>query len=304
MAIVDITPSALRVLVAVAETGSFTAAAEQLGYTQSAVSKQVHTLERTVGTTVFRREPRGIAITAAGRILLKRARTVIDELEAARSELAGATQSPAGKVSIGVFPTAATTLLPRVIRSLKQQHPAIDLDIQIASSPTQLRRLGTGRLDVAVLATGAGLPDYDLAELRTEPLPVGPLLLAVPDGHEFPAAQRVPVGALAAQRWIAGQGAPGDPQFGPWPTLVDPTIAFTIRDWPARLGFVAAGLGITTIPWLASAAVPAGVRTVQVDDPGWAGRHALVATTAHRSEAVAAAVDAVLREAARVYADS
>ncbi|WP_263631273.1 hypothetical protein [Streptomyces sp. 8L] len=103
---------------------------------------------------------------------------------------------------------------------------------------------------------------------------------------------------MAGEWWIAGKGLRGDPQFGAWPTLDSPRIAHAAREWPTRLGLVAAGLGITVLPSLAAASVPAGVRTVAVDDPSWLGRSAVAVTAPAPSVAAAAAGEALRREAA------
>lgn len=97
---------------------------------------------------------------------------------------------------------------------------------------------------------------------------------------------------------MAGTGMRGEPQFGPWPTLPDPRIAYTAREWPARLGLVAAGLGITVVPRIAADGLPHGVVTLRVDDPGWLGRTAVAATRAERTAGVDAVV-ATLREVAQ-----
>ncbi|MET4780626.1 LysR family transcriptional regulator [Glaciihabitans sp. UYNi722] len=292
----------LRVLRAVTDTGSFTAAAETLGYTQSAVSKQMHTLELATGTVLFRRTPRGVELTVAGQVLASRSATVLNELDAASRELSGLSNEISGKVALGAFPTAAMRLVPLVIKQLRLDHPDLTLEFQEASSPTQLGRLRAGSLDVAIVAVGTGLADYDFAGLRTDEIAGGPLMIAVPEDHPFARARWVPVADLEDQPWIVGGGARDDPQFGAWPTLVSPHIAFTVRDWPTRFGFVEARLGITTIPAIASTSVPRGIRTVRVDDPSWKGRHSVVATRDDRSDATALVANAVALTAAQLHA--
>lgn len=294
----------LRVLRAVVESGSFTVAAEALGYTQSAVSKQMNALEHATGAVLFTRTPRGVEPTAPGRVLAARAATMLNELEAARRELAGFGDQLSGTVVCGTFPTAAMRLVPQAVRRLTREHPGLTLQVQEASSPTQLGRLRTGRLDVAIIAIGTGLADYDLAGIRTNELAGGPLMVAVPDDHPFARQRRVSVVDLDDQDWIVGSGARDDPQFGAWPTLAAPRIAYTVRDWTTRFGFVAAGLGLTTIPGVASAGVPRGVSTVLVDDPSWRGRSSVVATRADRSEAAALVADTLLSTAARLHSSA
>ena len=102
---------------------------------------------------------------------------------------------------------------------------------------------------------------------------------------------------LAGEQWIVGIGAPGDPQFGAWPTLTDPTVSYRVRGWPARLGLVAAGLGICVIPELAAGSVPAGVCTVAVEDPNWLGRITLALHHTDADLAVRAVIDELARAA-------
>lgn len=299
----DPTISALRILRAVTATGNFTAAAESLGYTQSAVSKQMHALELATGAALFRRLPRGVELTAAGHALARRSVTILNEVDAAGRELSGLVGEVSGTVALGAFPTAAMRLIPAAIGQLRVDHPALTVEFQEASSPTQLGRLRAGRLDVALIAIGTGLADYDLEGLLAEELANGSLMVAVPVSHPFVKRRRIPVVELEDQPWIAGAGGRDDPQFGAWPTLVSPKISFTVRDWPTRLGFVEAGLGLTTIPGIASDSVPRGIRTVTVDDPSWRGRSAIVATRRDRSDAEQLVVDAIVRQSGPSQSD-
>ena len=267
----DIHPQLLRALRAVIETGSLTAASERLGFTQSALSKQIATLETAAGTQLFRRGSRGVEPTPAGHRLALRAATILDQLDAARRELE---EEPlGGRVALGGFPTTAMRLVPRTIARVRASHPSIEIDFAESSTPVQIRRLRAGRLDLAVLASGEGLPDWDLTGIELERLPAGALLLAVGRRHRLArAAGPVPVADLGDEDWIAGRGARGEPQFGAWPSLPAPRVVAELGDWAARLGFVAAGLGITTIPRLAAGSVPDDVVCVEVDDPAWEGR--------------------------------
>jgi molybdate transport repressor ModE-like protein len=113
----DFSPTGLRVLREVAQAGSFSAAAATLGYTQSAISRQIAALEALAGRPLFERGRRGVALTPAGARLLPRAVRVLEELDAARRELAGE-QLAAGPVRLGAFATAAAGLVPKALASL------------------------------------------------------------------------------------------------------------------------------------------------------------------------------------------
>ncbi|HUQ56984.1 LysR family transcriptional regulator [Lentzea sp.] len=287
----------LRVVVEVARRGSFTAAADALGYTQSAVSRQVNAMETAVGSPLFERRARGVRPTPACEALLGHARQVVAHLEAAELEIAGLRDRIAGRLAVGAYPTAAASFVPRAIARVKAAHPALAVRLGEAGSPVLLRRLRAGRIEVAVIAVGDGLPDYDLDGLRTESVPGGRGPgIAVANGHPFAAQSEVDVRDLAGQVWIVGAGREGDPQFGAWPTLSDPVIGHEARTWQTRLGMVAAGLGASVLPGLAADIVPRGVTWVPVRDPGLVERRRTVVVTDENRSPAADAFTRALRE--------
>ncbi len=298
----DFTLTGLRVIQAVVDTGSFTAAADALGYTQSAVSRQVAAMEAAAGAPLFVRGARGVAPSPAGTMLARRAATALNEIDAVSTDLAGLQDHLTGRVVIAAFPAAATVLVPRALARLRNDHPGLIVEFGEASSPTQLRQLRAHRIDVAVIGVGPDLPAYDFEGLPRDLLLHGSLLLAVPANHRFAGRGTIPVTELRDEAWIVGKGLRDDPQFGAWPTLDHPQIAYAAREWPTRLGFVAAGLGIAVLPELAAAAVPTGVRTVHVDDPAWLGRATVAVTVRNRSPEVTATVKALRHEAAQLRA--
>ncbi|MEV6130284.1 LysR family transcriptional regulator [Streptomyces violaceusniger] len=298
----DLSLTGLRVVQAVVDTGSFTAAADALGYTQSAVSRQVAAMEAAAGAPLFVRGARGVTPSPAGMVLARRAATVLSEIDAVSADLAGLTDHVTGRVSIAAFPSAAAVLVPRTLARLRDDHPALIVEFGEASSPTQLRQLRAHRIDVAVIGVGADLPGYEFEGLRRDLLLDGGLLLAVPANHRFAGRGTIPVTELRDEPWIVGKGLRDDPQFGAWPTLDHPRIAYAAREWPTRLGLVATGLGIAVLPEVAAAAIPAGVRTVRVDDPAWLGRAMVAVTVRDRSPEVTATVEALRREAAQLRA--
>ncbi|GAA1649953.1 LysR family transcriptional regulator [Actinoplanes couchii] len=293
----DVHPQLLRALRAVLETGSLTAASERLGFTQSALSKQMAALETAAGTRLFHRGPRGVDPTPAGTRLALRAAAILDQYDAAQRELEDLPMPLGGRVALGGFPATALRLAPRTIARVRTDHPSVEVDFLESSTPVQIRRLRAGRLDLAILASGAGLPGWDLTGIEVEPLPSGSLLLAVGARHRLAGTERVPVAELTEEAWIAGRGARGEPQFGAWPTLPQPRVVAELGDWSARFGFVAAGIGITTVPRLAAFALPDGVVRVEVDDPGWTGRSMGLARIGDLTGPAAAVRSALIAEA-------
>ncbi|MFF7755919.1 LysR family transcriptional regulator [Streptomyces sp. NPDC007971] len=298
----DFSLTGLRVVQAVVDTGSFTAAADALGYTQSAVSRQVAAMEAAAGVPLFVRGARGVAPSPAGMMLARRATTALNEIDAVSTDLAGLQDHVTGRVAIAAFPSAAAVLVPRTLARLGNEHPGLIVEFGEASSPTQLRQLRAHRIDVAVIGVGPDLPAYDVEGLRRDLLLDGGLLLAVPADHRFAGRGTIPVTELRDEPWIVGKGLRDDPQFGAWPTLDHPRIAYAAREWPTRLGLVATGLGVAVLPEVAAAAVPTGVRTVQVDDPAWLGRAIVAVTVRDRSPEVTATVGALRHEAAQLRA--
>ncbi|SER26691.1 LysR family transcriptional regulator [Lentzea albida] len=292
----EMTLTGLRVVVEVARRGSFTAAADALGYTQSAISRQVGAMEAAVGSPLFERWARGVRPTTACEALLGHARQVVSHVEAAELEIAGLRDRIAGRLAVGAYPTAAASLVPQAIARVKEKHPALTVRLGEAGSPVVLRRLRAGRVEVGVIAVGDGLPDYDLAGLRTESVPVARGLgVAVADGHPFAGQAEVDVRDLAGQVWVVGTGGEGDPQFGAWPTLSSPVIGHEARTWQTRLGLVAAGLGVSVLPGLAADVVPRGVTWVPVRDDGLAERRRTVVVTGQERSPAAEAFVRALR---------
>ncbi|MEV4225307.1 LysR family transcriptional regulator [Nonomuraea sp. NPDC049725] len=297
----EFTLTGLRVLHQVATVGSFTRAAELLGYTQSAVSRQVAAMETAAGAPLFERRGRGVALTPAGQVLVRRATEILADLAATELELAGLRDRLAGRLVIGAYPTAAMALVPRAMAQVTSGHPGLAVILEEASTPALLRRLRAGRLDVAIIGVGHGLPEYDLSELRQTTVLQGGLRVAVPETHRFAGHARVTVADLAQEHWIAGDGTAGEPQFGAWPTLPDPHIAHTARGWSTRFGLVAAGLGLTVIPEQALPALPAGVRAVAVTDGHWTGRATVAVTRPRPSGQAQAMISALQDQAAHLH---
>ena len=289
----DVTLAGLRVCREIALLGSFTAAARSLGYSQPAISRQVAAMEAATGRPLFVREARGVRPSAAGAAVVEQAGRILAAVDVLHRDLETLGDGLAGRVRMGVFPSAAAVLAPRTLAGLAAEHPGLAVRLTEGSTPALLRDLRGGRLDVAVIGVGAGLPDYDLDGLTTRRVFAGDLCVAVPSDHRFAAVEGVAVGELVGEPWIVGEGAAGDPQFGAWPTLTEPRIVRRVKAWPTRLGLVAAGMGICLMPELAAPSVPAGVSTVRVEDPDWLGRVTLAVTRTTAADDVRAIVAAL-----------
>src|SRR5688500_18316555 len=242
----DVTLVALRVFREVAERGTFTAAATALGYTQSAVSRQIASIERAAGIWLLDRRREGVQLTPAGQLVLRNAAGVLDQIDLTARELAGLPVE-GGTVRLGWFPSAGAVLLPLAITGLRRSHPGLSVISREGTTPALVRSLRAGTIELAVLAAAPPFrpPDSETPAIKVETLAERPLRLAVPANHPFAAAASVDVSELRGQRWIA---SPSADLLGVWPGLDErPEIAHTVRDWLAKLHLVAAGAGITTV---------------------------------------------------------
>lgn len=289
----------LRVLREVAEQGSFTAAARSLGYTQSAISRQVAGLEQAAGTDLFERTSRGVRLTDAGERLVRRAGVVFDELDTARRELAGISERATGRLRVGAFPTAVASLVPRALAALRRREPAVDVSLREGGTPTFLTRLASGSVDVAVIGVlpGGRPPRDDRAAV--EHLVDDPLLLAVGPGHPLSRRRTVDIDDLAEESWIAATPQASDTMIGAW-QWADwrPRVELIVRDWTAKLGLVAAGLGVTLVPGLAADAVRADVRLVRIRSQRQVSRAVHIATRSGSEPPFAAVFAELLHETA------
>jgi DNA-binding transcriptional LysR family regulator len=141
----------LRVLLAVARTGSLTAAARELHYAQPSVSHHLARLEAETGAKLIQRAGRGIRLTEAGRLLAERAADIIVRLDAAAEELAAHVGLQTGRVRLAAFPSALGTFVPDAAARLRRAHPGLELQITEIEPPDALRLLRAGRVDVAVM---------------------------------------------------------------------------------------------------------------------------------------------------------
>ncbi len=258
----------LRVLRAVAERGTFTAAASELGYTQPAVSRQVAALEREVGRPLFERRSDGARLTPAGLTLLRHARIVLDELAAAEREFSGAESGPE-PVRLGVYVSAGAALLPSLLTTLRRSHPGIRVISREGTTPALVRAVRAGTLDLAVISSRPphDPPDSELPRLTATTLGEADLLVAVAETGPFTGQESVTLDDLADVDWIASPSHGSEPLLGVWPGLPGrPRIAHSARDWLTKLALVKAGCGLTTVPANLATSLPDGVRLIRVDD--------------------------------------
>ena len=248
----------LRVLREVALRGSFSAAAEALTYSQSAVSQQIAALEREAGTRLVERDGRGIRLTDAGRALVRRADSILVELAAADAELQAIAGLRGGRVRVSTFASAATALLPAAVTAFRAAHPAVQVELSLVEATEEaIGGLRTGRADLVLVARPAGEPPADQVEAHR--LLEDPMLAVLPGGHRLARRRTLRLDDLAGEPWVLG----GGPGCSDRATILrachaagfEPrvTVDFPTDDYNATQGMVAAGAGVTLLPRLALA---------------------------------------------------
>ncbi|MFH8623829.1 LysR family transcriptional regulator [Streptomyces vietnamensis] len=290
----------LRVLRAVAATGSFSAAARELGCTQPAVSQQMKALEASAGTPLLIRTGREMRLTQAGEVLVRHASGILAGLTAAEEEVAAIAGLRAGRVRLVSFPSGSSTLVPTALAALRAAHPGTRVSLVEAEPPRSIEMLREGDCDIALaFRYGAGQAEWD--DLVVRPLLADRLVGLVPEGHRLAGAGSVGIAELADESWIAG--CPRCRR-----QLVDvcedagftPRIDFATDDYPAVVGLVGAGLGVAVLPELAIESVrPKGARTVAVEPAVEREIVALTLPDLAQVPAVAATLDELIRAAAR-----
>jgi DNA-binding transcriptional LysR family regulator len=250
----------LEVFREVARRGSLTAAASALGYTQSAVSRQIAALERDTGTRLFDRLARGMRLTDEGRCLLGHAHAVLERLDAARGDLTALRTLDAGRLRLGAFDTAEAALLPRALAAFRAEHPRVVLSLAQANTPELLAALSAGELDLAIVSVYPGADPIDKTRYALRLLAEDPLLVALARDHPLAGARRLRLADLAAESWIEGNPSGTSALVSACLRAgFQPRVAFPVREWTAKQGFVAAGLGLALVPRLGASAVRADI---------------------------------------------
>ncbi len=292
----------LRVLCEVARRGSFSAAAESLGYTQPAISRQIATLEAEVGATLIRRVPKGALLTDAGQLLVERAESILAQFDDVEAELRALMGLEGGRLRMATFASAASSIVPLAIAAFRQRYPAVELNVAMADPIDSLPRLRSGELDLALshdAMADEAFPGMELIHLFDDPMYV-----ALPAGHPLAQEPKLSLARFAGEAWMLATTAtcPDSRLFvrACHAAGFEPEIAFQNDDYQAIMGFVAAGVGVALVPDMVARGVRDDV-VVRALDPAPPARPILaVVSTGYRSAAVNAMLD-VLREVADAW---
>ena len=239
----------LRYMVAVARTGNFSRAAEQCRVAQPSLSQQIMKLEEELGERLFDRMRRETKLTPAGEAFLRRAVRILEEVDAAKREATDARALPHGVVTIGVLPTIAPYLLPKLLSAFTGKFPSVEIVIQEETTARLLKQLHAYEIDLALASQPIQDERLEIRELFSEEL-----LLALPPGHPLVSRRTIAVEDLESERLIVMQAGHclGDQvlRFCDRRDL-HPRISFRSAQLETIQALVRSGLGISLIPAMA-----------------------------------------------------
>ncbi|GIJ29656.1 LysR family transcriptional regulator [Micromonospora qiuiae] len=292
----------LEVFRAVARHGSITAAARQLRFTQSAVSRQIAALEADIGARLFDRLPRGVTLSEEGRLLLPHAEALLDRLVAVRRDLDELRGLGSGRLRVGAFPTAVAALVPRALASFRAAYPQVALSLVEGMTPSLLDRLTAGEADIAVVSMSPATQtdtarEADAAAVSTSPttqidtsrfhlhhLVDERLLVAVSRDHRLARRRTVRLVELADDPFIVGSATDEENLLrASLPSGFQPRVDIVAAEWTGKLGCVAVGLGVALVPALAVRGAPADITLLSLHPDDESIRRIFAATVVGRS---------------------
>ena len=240
----------LAALEAVAREGTFGRAAASLGYTQSAVSQQIQTLERIVGERLIDRPggPRAVSLTEAGALLLRHAEAIVSRLHAAQADMAALAQGKGGRLRVGTFQSVGARVLPDVMRRFSAEWPGLEVELTESVSDEDLQRLvERGDLDLAFAMPPLLEGPFDSRELLADPY-----VLVVPADHDLAAATRAGLADVDDLTLIGNRACRStnlaEGELRQRGVAVD--VAFRSDDNGTVQGLVGAGFGVALVPLL------------------------------------------------------
>ncbi len=239
----------LRVFVTIADEGTFTAASDRLVLVQSAVSATIRGLERELGTPLFERTTRRVALTDAGRALLPEARAILEASRLAVDAVDQVKGGVRGTVSIGIMQATASQAVsvPRLIAGFQDEHPLVTVTVRhVGGSANIAEHVRDGQLDLGILSLPGEYAGVQLTELGREPM-----LLACAPGHPLAQRDRVSIAELVDEPFVDGPPGWGvravtDEAFAT--AGANRKLRFEVNDTQSIVQFVAEGLAVALLP--------------------------------------------------------
>lgn len=256
----------LRVFRAVVATGSVHRAADNLGYTPSAVSQHLAALQRETGLQLIERNGRGIEPTGTGRLLAEEATSVLERLSALDAVVAGLREGRVGSLSVSYFASAGAAWIPPVVATLTREFPDLRIDLRLLELAEELQ----DPPDVEVFVQGS--PSSPVGGYDVHPLLDEPYVVVLPDTHRLAEREAVPLRELADEQWVDNDFSRGACRQVVLEACssagFSPSFRVETHDYPTAISFVSAGIGITVLPRLGIATMlPDGLVALPVVDP-------------------------------------
>ena len=296
----------VRVMCEVVRRGSFSAAAESLSYTQSAVSQAIARLEAETGATLIVRDRAGVRPTAAGASLVEHAEGIFARIEAAEAELAAVLGVRSGRLRVASFPSAGATLMPLAIARFREAHPDVALTLAEGEPEEMAPRLRAGEFDLALLFEFPGARERHGARLRGQLLLEDPMLVALPAEHALAGKRALTLADLREEDWVQTSATSPCARHVVRLCLAagfEPKVTFESDDYETVQGLVAAGVGVALIPRLALTHVHPGI-VVRGLAPKSPIRRVVAATLGARGVSPAAeSMIAILGDVAQRYTE-
>jgi DNA-binding transcriptional LysR family regulator len=250
----------------VAMRGSFSLAADELGFTQPAVSQHLARLEKHLGVKVLERTARGVKLTPAGEALLAETEAVLSSVRLAERAAKAAGGVVASRLRVGAFPSAAAGLVPGAVRQARRRrpHPDIELDMRVMEPEPALRALVRNRLDIALMIESPldpiVVPDgVELLEVTDDPM-----MIALPPEHRMASRRSIDLAELADEPFLLTElgGTCADSNImlhACRDAGFAPNVRLESEDYNALQGMAAAGLGVSIVPRMATVGAHPGV---------------------------------------------
>ena len=248
---IELDPRSLLIFRHMGHSGSVTATAQALGWTQPAVSRHIRKIESLIGVQLIERAGRGMVLTSAGQSLLTHADTVHSALDSANRAMTDLVRLSTGSVRVAAFPSATASFLGPAIKSLTEAYPGIDIHIEELEPPEAIRKLELGQVDVAVVFEYREQPEFP-SRFRVLKLVSDEMVAVLSEGHHFAERATVALGDLRNERWIAGcarcreflvQRAAADGFV--------PRVHHVTDDYVAVQALVAEGIAVAMLPRMA-----------------------------------------------------
>lgn len=241
----------LQTIVAIADTGSFAAAAQVVNLTPSAISQQIQSLEGEMGVQLFDRDTRPRQLNAKGEELVRAARTILQTMAETRGIISGG--RTAGVLKFGAIRTVSMHLVPEAFATMRQRYPDLSFDLSVGMSERLMANVASGSLDAALVAEHVGVP----ASLSWSPVLKEPLVLVAPPG-EAGRTDRELLRDLPFIRYVTDVPLARQIDTELSALSVTPRVVAVANTMPSVVGMVQAGLGVAVIPRIASLDVPEG----------------------------------------------